>query len=76
MSEDDLLEELDSWVERCGQAFVAAECGVSQSCISQIVNGHTPIGPSVFLAMGYRRVVSFEPIAQRPAEPSSKAEAA
>lgn len=59
VSEAQLRDKLKRWCNLRGQEFVARECGVSQPAISQMVNGIVSIGPSVFLAMGFRRVVTF-----------------
>jgi len=40
----------------------AHQAGVTESLVSQILNGKQKMGPKVAKALGYRRVVRWEPL--------------
>lgn len=63
MSSDDIIAELRrQCITLGGVKAWATHHGLLPSLVSDIVNFRRQITPSVFLAMGYRRVVSYEKI--------------
>jgi len=61
LTEEELIVELAGKIRRHGeQGKVAAELGLSQGCVSNLLTKGRGIGDQVASALGYRRVVLFE----------------
>lgn len=58
----DLIELLRREVEATSQSDFARRAGVQQSLISNILRGKERMGPKVAKALGYHRVVTWEPL--------------
>jgi len=58
----DLIELLRREVAASSQTEFARKAGVQQSLISNILHGRERMGPKVAKALGYRRVVTWEPL--------------
>jgi DNA-binding transcriptional regulator YdaS (Cro superfamily) len=62
-TEEALVVDLAARVQRRGDhKRVAAQLGVSQPALSNVLTGGRGIGPDLAEALGYRRVIMFEPI--------------
>lgn len=63
VTEEEIVFELASRVRKRGDhGRVASEIGISQPGLSNILTAGRGIGPRVAAALGYRKVVRFEPI--------------
>jgi len=62
----DLIELLRKEVSTTSQTAFAHKAGVTQAVISQILNHKMPMGPKVAKALGYHRVVTWEPLQAIP----------
>lgn len=58
----DLIDLLRREVEATSQSAFARKAGVQQSLISNILHGKERMGPKVAKALGYQRVVTWEPL--------------
>jgi plasmid maintenance system antidote protein VapI len=58
----DLIELLRQEVAATSQTEFARKAGVQQSLISNILHGKERIGPKVAKALGYHRVITWEPL--------------
>lgn len=75
MTEEDLLREFRKLFDWNGPARLtakewAAEHGFSQAYISDVLHGRRGVADRFAEALGYRRVVSFEPIDPTRLEPT------
>jgi DNA-binding transcriptional regulator YdaS (Cro superfamily) len=62
-TEEALVIDLAARVQRRGDGKrVAAQLGISQPALSNVLTGGRAIGPDLAEALGFRRVVMFEPI--------------
>jgi plasmid maintenance system antidote protein VapI len=63
VTEEDVVFDLATRVTRRGeQGRVAHQLGIAQGTLSNILTKGRGIGPDLAEALGYRRVVMFEPI--------------
>lgn len=56
------IDVLRKRVDAQSQAAVAAELGITQGYLSDILNGNRALGPKILKALGFKKVVVFEPI--------------
>ena len=59
---NDLADMMRQRICQIGQAAFAREAGASEAHISLVCNGKQRIGPKIAKALGYRRVVRWEPL--------------
>jgi transcriptional regulator with XRE-family HTH domain len=57
---DGIVKELYEMVEREGnQKKLAEKLGISEQYLSDVLNGHSEPGESIYHALGYVRVVTY-----------------
>jgi len=62
MTQDQLLARLRLEVDQESQPIVARRYGFSQSYLNRVLKERTPVSERMAEALGYRRVVRFEPL--------------
>ena len=62
MTQEQLVKRLRLEAEQESQPIVALRYGFSQSYLNRVLLGQSPISVRLAAALGYRRVVRFEPL--------------
>jgi len=62
MTDSDLIDLLREEVDDTSQSEFARRIGVQPSLINDILHGRKPVFPKVAKALGYQRIVTWEPL--------------